>query len=493
MRRKGGSANTSHEQEVDFEMAYPDIELYVDGRWLRASGAPIINPADESVLGTVPHATKADLDDALDAAKRNFAMWRKTAPNARAQIILRAAALIRERVDDMATAMTLEQGKPLDQARLEILRGCDIIEWDATEGMRMYGRVIPAGPGLQHTVYRQPIGPVAAFSPWNFPMSSPARKVAGALSSGCSIILKASEETPAGALQLARAFHDAGLPPGVLNLVFGDPVEISGYLVPHPTVRLITFTGSVPVGKHLAAMAGQYMKPAIMELGGHGPVIVCDDVDPVATAAASVTAKSRNAGQVCVAPTRFFVHESRYETFAKTFAERAAQLKIGNGMDPLTQLGPLANIRRIEAMERLVSDAKSRGARVLAGGQRIGNRGYYYPLTVLADVPDDALAMNEEPFGPLALINPVRDLDEAIAKANSLPFGLAAYAFTRSADNVQRLSNDVETGNLTINHFVASTAETPFGGVKDSGYGREGGTEGLSCYTVAKNVSHKFA
>jgi succinate-semialdehyde dehydrogenase / glutarate-semialdehyde dehydrogenase len=478
---------------VDFEMAYPDIELYVDGRWLRASGAPIINPADESVLGTVPHATKADLDDALDAATRNFAMWRKTAPNARAQIILRAAALIRERVEDMATAMTLEQGKPLDQARLEILRGCDIIEWDATEGMRMYGRVIPAGPGLQHMVYRQPIGPVAAFSPWNFPMSSPARKVAGALSSGCSIILKASEETPAGALQLVRAFHDAGLPPGVLNLVFGDPAEISGYLVPHPTVRLITFTGSVPVGKHLAAMAGQYMKPAIMELGGHGPVIVCDDVDPVATAAASVTAKSRNAGQVCVAPTRFFVHESRCETFAKTFAERAAQLKIGNGMDPLTQLGPLANSRRIEAMERLVSDAKSRGARVLAGGQRIGNRGYYYPLTVLADVPDDALAMKEEPFGPLALINPVRDLDEAIAKANSLPFGLAAYAFTQSANNVQRLSNDVETGNLTINHFVASTAETPFGGVKDSGYGREGGTEGLSCYTVVKNVSHKFA
>lgn len=474
-------------------MAYPDIELYVGGHWRRTSGAPIINPADESVLGVVPHATKADLDDALDAATHGFAVWRKTAPNARARIILRAAALIRERVDDMASAMTLEQGKPLDQARLEILRGCEIIEWDASEGMRMYGRVIPAGPDLHHTVYRQPIGPVAAFSPWNFPMSSPARKVAGALSSGCSIILKASEETPAGALQLVRAFHDAGLPPGVLNLVFGDPAEISSYLIPNPSVRLITFTGSIPVGKHLAAMAGQHMKPAIMELGGHGPVIVCDDADPVATAAASVTAKSRNAGQVCVAPTRFFVHESRYETFAKTFAERAAQLKVGNGMDPSTQLGPLANARRVSAMERLVSDAKSRGARLLAGGQRIGNRGYYYPLTVLADVPDDALAMNEEPFGPLALINPVRDLDEAIAKANSLPFGLAAYAFTQSAANVQRLSDEVETGNLTINHFVASTAETPFGGVKDSGYGREGGTEGLSCYTVVKNVSHKFS
>lgn len=492
MPRKPDGDAASHEQKTDFEMVYPNIELYIDGHWRRAPGAPIINPADESVLGTVPHATKTDLDDALDAASRGFAVWRKTAPNARAQIILRTAALIRERVDDMATAMTLEQGKPLDQARLEILRGCDIIEWDATEGMRMYGRIIPAGPGLQHTVYRQPIGPVAAFSPWNFPMSSPARKVAGALSSGCSIILKASEETPAGALQLVRAFHDAGLPAGVLNLVFGDPAEISGYLVPHTTIRLITFTGSVPVGKHLAAMAGQHMKPAIMELGGHGPVIVCDDVDPVATAAASVTAKSRNAGQVCVAPTRFFIHESGYEKFASTFAEHASQLKVGNGMDPSTQLGPVANPRRIQAMERLVADATARGARVLAGGQRIGNRGYYYPLTVLADVPDDALAMNEEPFGPLALVNPVHDLDEAIAKANALPFGLAAYAFTHSSNNVHRLSNDVETGNLTINHFVASTAETPFGGVKDSGYGREGGTEGLSCYTVAKNVSHKF-
>jgi succinate-semialdehyde dehydrogenase/glutarate-semialdehyde dehydrogenase len=474
-------------------MPYPEIEMYVDGGWRRASGTPIVNPADESVLGTVPHASRNDLDDALDAATRGFSIWRKTAPNARAQIILRAAALIRSRVEEMATAMVLEQGKPLDQARLEVLRGCEIIEWDATEGMRIYGRVIPAGPQLQHTVYRQPIGPVAAFSPWNFPMSSPARKVAGALASGCSIILKASEETPAGALQLVRAFHDAGLPPGVLNLVFGDPAEISSYLVPHPAIRLITFTGSVPIGKHLAAMAGQHMKPAIMELGGHGPVIVCDDADPVTTAKASVITKSRNAGQVCVAPTRFFVHEKHYETFAQSFAEGAANLKMGNGMDPSTQLGPLANPRRIEAMEHLVADARQRGARVLVGGERVGNRGYFYPLTVLADVPDDALAMTNEPFGPLALINPVRDLDEAIAKANALPFGLAAYAFTTSASNVQRLSEDVETGNLTINHFVASTAETPFGGVKDSGYGREGGIEGLGCYTVTKNVSHKFS
>ena len=470
---------------------YPLIELYIDGQWKRASGQPIINPADESVLGTVPTATKADLDDALAAAEKGFAIWRSTAPAKRAQIILKAAALIRERVDVMAAAMTLEQGKPIEQAKLEILRGCDIIEWDATEGLRLYGRVIPSEPGMRHTVLRQPIGPVAAFSPWNFPMSSPARKVAGALSAGCSIILKASEETPAGAFQLVRAFHDAGLPAGVLNLVFGNPAEISEYLIPQSRIRLVTFTGSIPVGKHLAEMAGRYMKPAIMELGGHAPVIVCDDVDPVATGAASAIGKSRNAGQVCVAPTRFFVQESIYEQFAQSFAERASQLKVGNGLDPSTQLGPLANSRRIDAMETLVADAKAKGARVLAGGQRIGNRGYFFPLTVLADLPDDARAMNEEPFGPLALVNPVKTLDEAIEKANALPFGLAAYAFTKSASNAERLAESVEVGNLSINHFVASVAETPFGGVKDSGYGREGGTEGLQCYTVVKNVSHK--
>jgi succinate-semialdehyde dehydrogenase/glutarate-semialdehyde dehydrogenase len=471
---------------------YPSIELYIDGRWKKADGQPVLNPADESVLGTVPTATIADLDDAIAAAERGFKVWRKTSPARRTQIILKASSLIRERAGEMAIAMTMEQGKPIEQARLEIVRGCDIIEWDASEGLRMYGRVIPSEDGMRHTVLRQPIGPVAAFSPWNFPMSSPARKVAGALSSGCSIILKASEETPAGAVQLARAFHDAGLPPGVLNLVFGNPAEISSHLIPQSQVRLITFTGSIPVGKSLAEMAGRYMKPAIMELGGHAPVIVCDDVDPTTTASTSVTGKSRNAGQVCVAPTRFFVQEAIYQRFADSFAEKAAQLKVGNGLDPSTQLGPLANSRRIDAMENFVADAKSKGARVLAGGQRIGNRGYFFPLTVLADVPDDARAMRDEPFGPLALVNPVRSLDEAIEKANSLPYGLAAYAFTRSAQNADRLANDIEAGNLSINHFVASVAETPFGGVKDSGYGREGGTEGLQCYTVTKNVSHKM-
>jgi succinate-semialdehyde dehydrogenase/glutarate-semialdehyde dehydrogenase len=469
---------------------YPQLKLYIGGEWKTADGAPVINPADESVLGTVPHATRADLDDALAAAEQGFRVWSRTAPSKRAEIILKAVQIMRERAEEMAVAMTLEQGKPIAQSRLEILRGCEIIEWDAQEGRRIYGRIIPSEPGMRHSVLRQPIGVVAAFSPWNFPMSSPARKVGGALSAGCSIILKASEETPAGAVQLVQAFADAGLPAGVLNLVFGTPSEISEYLIPQPSVRLVTFTGSVPVGKHLSALAGAHMKPAIMELGGHSPVFVCDDIDPVATASKSVIGKSRNAGQVCVSPTRFFVQDSIYDRFTESFTQLAAALQVGNGMDPANQMGPLANERRIAAMETLVADARAKGARVTAGGSRIGNRGYYFPLTVVADVPDDARAMHEEPFGPLALLSRVRSLDEAIEKANSVPYGLAAYAFTNSASNADRLAESVEVGNLSINHFVASSAETPFGGVKDSGFGREGGIEGLQCYTVVKNVSH---
>jgi succinate-semialdehyde dehydrogenase / glutarate-semialdehyde dehydrogenase len=470
--------------------AYPDLQLFIDGEWKSADGHPVINPADEGVLATVPHAGTAELDAALTAAKDGFRVWRNTSAAKRADIILRAARLIRERVEDIAVAMTLEQGKPVAEARLEVLRGCDIIEWDATEGRRVYGRVIPGEPGMRHTVLRQPVGVVAAFSPWNFPLASPARKVAGALSAGCSIILKASEETPAGAVQLIRAFADAGVPPGVVNLVFGTPSEISEYLIPQPAVRLITFTGSIAVGKKLAAMAGSHMKPAIMELGGHSPVIVCEDVDPIKTAATSVLGKSRNAGQVCVSPTRFFVHAAIYERFAAAFAEKAAAVKVGDGLDPANQMGPLANPRRLEAMDAFVADAKAKGARLLAGGARLGNRGYFFPLTVLADVPEDARAMHEEPFGPLALVSPVRTLDEAIERANALPYGLAAYGFTHSASNAERLAEGIEAGNISINHFVASIAETPFGGVKESGFGREGGTEGLQCYTIAKNVSH---
>jgi succinate-semialdehyde dehydrogenase / glutarate-semialdehyde dehydrogenase len=472
---------------------YPDLQLYIGGAWKKAAeGLPVLNPADESVIGMVPVASRSDLDAALAAAADGFRIWSKTSPAKRAEVMLRAARLMRERVEEIAYAITLEHGKPIAQARLEVVRGCEYFEWDAAEGQRTYGRVIPSEPGIKYIVMHQPIGMVAAFSPWNFPMSQPARKIAGALAAGCSIILKAAEETPAGAIHIARAFHDAGLPPGVLNLVFGVPSEISEYFIPKDQTRLIAFTGSTMVGKKLTEMAARHMKPVLMELGGHAPVIVCDDVDPVATAITSAMGKARNTGQVCTSPTRFYVQKPLYDTFCKAFAEKARTVTVGDGFDSHTQMGPLANHRRIEALETLVADAKAKGARVLAGGERLGNRGYFFPLTVLADLPDDARAMSEEPFGPLALINPVSSIDEAIEKANALPFGLAAYAFTHSARNADQLAEGLEAGNVSINTLEASVAETPFGGVKESGYGREGGMEGLSHYTIIKNVSHRM-
>ena len=467
--------------------------MYIGGEWRNGGRSlPVINPADESVVGLVPVATTSDLEDALTSAADGFKIWSNTSPAKRAEVILRAAALMRERIEDLAYAITIEHGKPLAQARLEVIRGCEFFEWDAGECVRAYGRVIPSEKGIRYLVLHQPIGAVAAFSPWNFPMSQPARKIAGALAAGCSIILKAAEETPAGAFHIARAFHDAGLPRGVLNLVFGVPSEISEYLIPRREIRLVAFTGSTVVGKHLTEMAGRYMKPVLMELGGHAPVIVCDDVDPVTAAVTSALRKARNAGQVCTSPTRFYVQERIYKAFTDAFAEKARAVTVGNGLDPSTQMGPLANHRRIEALETFVADAKAKGARLLAGGERLGNRGYFYPVTVLAGVPDDARVMREEPFGPLAVINSVRSLDEAIEKANALPFGLAAYAFTHSARNADEITERIEAGNLSINTLEASVAETPFGGVKDSGDGREGGTEGLLNYMVVKNVSHRM-
>lgn len=471
--------------------SYPEIGLYIGGRWRKgAETRPVLNPADETVIGSFPVASTADLDDALEAAAKGFAVWSRTGPHKRAQVLLAAARLMRDRQEEIARSITLEHGKPIAQARLEVIRGCEFFEWDAGEATRVYGRVIPSEPGVRYIVHHQPIGAVAAFSPWNFPMSQPCRKIAGALASGCSIILKAAEETPAGAVHIARALHDAGLPPGVFNLVFGVPADISSYLIPRQPVRMVAFTGSTAVGKWLSERAAQAMKPVLMELGGHAPVIVCDDVDPVEAARVSLIRKSRNQGQVCTSPTRFFVMETHYKAFCAEFVERARAVRVGDGLDPATQMGPVANDRRLAALEALTADARARGAKVLAGGERIGNRGYFYPVTVLADLPDDARAMHEEPFGPMALINPVRSLDEAIEKANALPFGLAAYAFTHSARVVDRLTEEVECGNLSINTLEASVAETPFGGVKESGYGREGGAEGLHHYMVVKTVSH---
>ncbi|MBJ7439523.1 MAG: NAD-dependent succinate-semialdehyde dehydrogenase [Sphingopyxis sp.] len=471
-------------------MEYPELKFLIGGEWRSAApGEEVMNPSDGSVIAELPHAGRAELDAAIASAERGLDVWRKVPPAEREAIMLRAADLLGERRDTIAHAIAMDQGKTIPEALNEVDTARARIIWDAAEGRRLYGRIIPSQPGFRKLSLRLPIGVVAAFTPWNYPLASPTRKVAGALAAGCSIILKGAEETPSGPMALIRAFHDAGVPPGAVNLVFGKPAEISEYLIPHPAIRLVTFTGSVPVGKHLAALCGRHMKPAIMELGGNSPVIVWDDADIDTLGLLSVAGKSRNAGQVCVSPTRFFVHDRVYDRFAESFALAARDCRTGPALDPGSRMGPLINQRRLDAVEGYVADATLRGARVAAGGQRIGDTGFLYPLTILADMPADARAMTEEPFGPLALLHRVSTLDEAIAKANAVPFGLAAYAFTDSARIADRLTQEIECGSLSIGHYTSSYPEVPFGGIKESGYGREGGAEGLDGYTYVKGVT----
>ncbi|GAA4125559.1 NAD-dependent succinate-semialdehyde dehydrogenase [Aminobacter aganoensis] len=469
---------------------YPDVKLFIDGKWSDAEGGKTIdvtNPATNEVIGKVASAGKGDLDRALAAAERGFKAWRKVSPFDRAKVLRRAAELMRERADQIATLMTQEQGKPIGEARMEILSSADLFDWFAEEGRRTYGRVIPArAPGIQQLVVKEPVGPVAAFTPWNFPVSQAVRKIGAALATGCSIIVKPPEETPASPACLADVFRDAGLPDGVLNLVYGNPPEISGYLVPHPIIRKVSFTGSVPVGKHLAALAGTHMKRATMELGGHAPAMVFDDADIDAAAAILAGSKFRNAGQVCVSPTRFLIQEGAHDRFLGKFVEHVRAVKVGDGLAEGTRMGPLVNERRLEAVETLINEAVSDGARIETGGKRIGNKGSYFEPTVLSGVRPDMRIMNEEPFGPVALVMPFKTFEDVVTEANRLPYGLAAYAFTKSNKTVTDLGAEIETGMLTINHLGLALPETPFGGIKDSGYGSEGGSEALEAYLVTK-------
>ncbi|MES2711230.1 MAG: NAD-dependent succinate-semialdehyde dehydrogenase [Pseudomonadota bacterium] len=472
---------------------YQDTLLHIGGEWRPArSGRTIavLNPATEEVIGQVAHAGRDDLDEALDAAEKGFATWRKVSAYDRAKVMRKAGDLLRERAGAIAELMTMEQGKPLAEGKGEVLAGADVIDWFAEESRRAYGRVIPArGEGIYQLVVKEPVGPVAAFTPWNFPINQVVRKLSAALATGCSIIVKAPEETPASPAELIRCFLDAGVPANVIGLVYGVPAEISEYLIPHPIIRKVTFTGSTPVGKMLAALAGQHMKRATMELGGHAPAIVFDDADLDHAAKTLAFAKFRNAGQVCVSPTRFLIQEASFAPFVERFTAHAKGLKVGPGMDADTQMGPLAHDRRIPAVEALVADARKHGADVRTGGERIGNKGYFYAPTVLTNVPKTARILNEEPFGPVAIISSFRDLDEVVEESNRLPFGLASYAFTRSAKTANAVASRVEAGMMTINHLGLALPEVPFGGTKDSGYGSEGGSEAIEAYLNTKFVS----
>lgn len=474
----------------DWKSFYPRLGHYAAGDWsFDADGQflPVVDPATEETIALLPKAGPAHLDAMLDAADRAFRDWSRMPVRKRAGYLNKAAKLIEERAETIARIVTLEQGKPLAEALQEVKRAAGLIAWNASAAVELLeseGVRDVAGS----SVALRPVGPVAAFTPWNVPVLSPARKISMALACGCTCIIKPAEETPGSALELVRAFADAGLPKGVLGLAFGDPAFISDYLIRSPVIRKVTFTGSVPVGKHLAALAGSLMKPVTMELGGHNPVLIFDDMDADSVAAMAVSGKFRNAGQICTSPTRFYVQARVFDAFLEGFRAGAAALEVGSGFEPETRMGPLVSRRRLDAMQALVDDAVATGATLTTGGERLGTQGYFFAPTILTDVNDDARFMTEEPFGPVASVAPFETFDEGVALANHDSLGLASYVHTADPDIAQRAAEALESGVVGVNAFAISRPELPFGGIKDSGYGREGGKEGLLEFLVAKAV-----
>lgn len=467
------------------------LQMLIEGEWLDGSdGQAVLNPATEETLAEVPHATAADLDRALAASAEGFKQWRTTTAIQRQAVIEGAARLMEDRIDQIAETLTLEQGKPFAESIVELRMVIDVARWYGEEGKRAYGRIIPARiPGARQMMVKEPVGPVAAFVAWNFPGVNVIRKVAGAIAAGCSVIIKPSEETPGTAISIARCFQEAGLPPGVLNVVFGVPDTVSRHVLGSWIPRKLSFTGSIPVGKHLQQLSAETLKRCTMELGGHAPVIVFDDADIEKALDAMAGFKFRNAGQVCISPTRFFVQDKAYKSFVEGFTQRAESLKVGSGMDDGIEMGPLIAERRLDVMEDFVSDARDNGAKVTTGGKRISNQGYFYAPTVMSDVPASAKIMIDEPFGPLAPISHFDTFDEVVERANSLPFGLSSYVFTSDGAKAAKISNALEAGLVGVNHPFVSMPETPFGGVNESGYGSEGGVEGLDAFLRTKFIT----
>ncbi|HEY8728146.1 MAG TPA: NAD-dependent succinate-semialdehyde dehydrogenase [Acidothermaceae bacterium] len=472
---------------------YPELTMLIDGTWLprgSRSARPVIDPSTGSSIALLPLATPADLDRAIDAAHRSFPLWRAFAPEQRGTFMHRAAHLLRQRKDNIARWLTLEEGKPLSEALEEVEFSADIIDFFAAESLRAYGTTLPAaGRGSRTMVVLEPVGPVAAFTPWNYPVTVPARKIAAALAAGCTIVIKPAEETPASALAVVQAFFDAGLPAGVLNLVFGDPAEVSEHLIASPAIRKVSFTGPTIIGKHIARLASDGVKPCILELGGHAPALIFDDVDVDHVAQLAVQAKFYNSGQSCGAPSRFYVQEPVYERFVQVFAEHTSALTVGNGNASGSDVGPLRNERRVKAMDRLVSDAIDHGARLVTGGPSEHKEGFYWTPTLLADVPEDADVMTEEPFGPIAAVASFSTTNEGVAKANRLPYGLGSFVFTTSLETATNVPHLLEAGMVGVNTFSLGGRDTYFGGVKESGYGSEGGPEAMRDYMVRKLIT----
>jgi len=475
-------------------MDYPELALHIAGRWRTQTAGgqrAVVDPATEATLAQLPLASRDELAQAAESARRGFALWRAKSALERCNILRTAAQTIRDRAKTIAQVLTLEQGKPLAESLREVTLSADIVDFQAEEAKRLYGRLVPPRIEgiLSQAVTRQPVGAVAAFTPWNFPANLPTRKLASALAAGCSVVIKPAEETPGTCMLLVRAFLDAGVPPDALNMVCGDPAEVSSFLIDHPAIAKVSFTGSVAVGQLLGEQAARHVKRFTGELGGHAPVIVCEDADFAFALRNSIAAKFRNAGQVCASPIRFYLPRARFDEWAEAFVQAARALRIGAGTDPATQMGPLAHARRVEDMQRFVDDAVDRGARLLCGGRRIARPGYFFEPTVIADAPGDSRVMRQEPFGPIAVLQSYDTLDEAIAAANALPYGLGAYAFTRDLQTAHRLGEALEAGMVGINHFGVSQPEMPFGGWKQSGIGQEMGAEGLLHYTELKTIT----
>lgn len=473
------------------EAGYPRIAMHIAGEWLGTTGRrsqPVINPATGAVIGEVPLAEADDLARALDAAEQGFRIWKKAPAEERGRVLKTAAALLRQRVDAIARHATMEEGKTLAETRVEVNVCANLLEFYGEECRRTYGRLLVRPTGMRSMVVQEPIGPVAAFAPWNFPLGNPGRKLGAPVAAGCSVILKPAEEAPASAMAVVQALVDAGLPAGVVQLVFGVPDEVSRQLIASPVIRKVSFTGSTVVGKHLMKLAAEGAKRTTMELGGHAPVVIFDDCDFDKTVETLAAAKFRNAGQVCVSPTRFYIQEAIHDRFVEAYTRRVARVRVGDGLAPDSDMGPMANARRPVAIDALVQDAVAAGARLMVGGERIGDKGFFFQPTVLAHVPMAARMMHEEPFGPVVMTAPFVSFDEVVEQANRLPFGLAAFAFTENGRRANLIADAIESGMVGVNTTMIAAADSPFQGIKQSGHGSEDGPEGLAACLVTKSI-----